>query len=443
MLTLRNIHLNHPPAGSPLLAGLDLEIKAGQRLLIEGPSGCGKSSLARLLAGLDPSPVAGSITLDKEEIAPAATGLRQAVSMVFQNSGQTLIMPDVRQELAFGLENRNIPPDDIDRRISAVSHRFALAPLLPRDPLTLSGGEKQKVALAAALITSPRLLILDEPEAHLDSASGQCLLELLNQIHAGSGTALLILDHPHSSYRTWADDSLTLDQGRLREVSPAAPRALTLSLPPVTTPTSPAALLSVGPMTFQPYRQSTLIFQNLEMSLATGECVHLRGNNGSGKSTLLRTLLKPPAPMRDGVQMRGQSAYLPQEARDLFLHHTVREEFEFLSRLNPAQSSDDTTSLIRDFELEHLLDRECRTLSAGEEQLVALGLVLASPSSLFFLDEPTSHLDRRQKEKAIHRIIALRAGGAAFLIASQDPEIDGLYDRTLELEHAKLRSVFS
>ncbi len=440
MIALNNIRLRHPDSSRSLLDGIDLQIEPGQRLLIEGPSGCGKSTLAHLIAGLTSRPVEGSILLDGQAVSPAGDDLRRATSLVFQNSSQTLIMPDVEQELVFGLENRNVPPGEIERRLTDLSHRFNLSHLLPKDPLPLSLGEKQKVALAAALMSNPRLLILDEPEAHLDPSASRALLDLLAPRLGDAPLSVLIFDHPNSGYRSWADTVLHLDNGRLLAAPSNSVPPKALSVPKTAKPTPAKIFFQAGPLTFRPYPGEPLYFEDIDIALASGEIVLLRGNNGSGKSTLLRTLLKPPAPLRDAIHPTGPMAYLPQEARDLFLHHTVGEEFAFLSRLHPSHTADQSRLVLQRLEIENLHERELRTLSAGEEQVVALGLVLASPASVFFLDEPTSHLDHQQKERVIRLITTLGAQGAAFLITSQDAEINGLFDRFLRLEQGRLET---
>jgi ABC-type multidrug transport system ATPase subunit len=292
------------------------------------------------------------------------------------------------------------------------------------------------VALAAALIASPRVLLLDEPEAHLDEANGRNLLQLLKQIQEAGPTSVIILDHPHSPYREWADECLLLEKGHLAAVEPQAPHPL--QVPARDTPTSNDTLFQTESIHFQPFPEHPLVFQELTLSLSSAECVHLRGQNGNGKSTLLRTLLQPPGSLKASIQRPTLIGYLPQEARDLLLHHNVDEEFAFLLKLYSSLSPRNVEEIIQSLGLETIQDRECRTLSAGEEQMVALGLVLASPASVFFLDEPTSHLDREQAEMVLKLIGQRRSEGATFLIASQDSTIEELFDRSLQLDQGRL-----
>jgi cobalt/nickel transport system ATP-binding protein len=169
--------------GRAVLDGLDLEVRAGERVVLLGVNGCGKTTLLRLLDGLVP-PARGQVRYQGVRLEPAALDggpfrrqFRGQVGLLFQNVDAMLFNPTVRDELAFG--PRQLALDDVDGRVARWAEAFRVEGLLTRPPFELSGGEKKRVALAALLAVGPRVLLLDEPTAGLDPASAGRLVDLL------------------------------------------------------------------------------------------------------------------------------------------------------------------------------------------------------------------------------------------------------------------------
>src|SRR5262249_1727221 len=150
-----------PPGGPSVFENLDLEVRAGEWVALTGPNGGGKSLLCLALAGLL-GPRAGSVRADGAVLAPQAWE-RAAVGMVFQEPEAQLVAPTVEEEIAFPLENLGWCREAITERVRHLIHEFDLAALAGRSPQSLSGGEKSRLGLAAALASDPRYLILDEP----------------------------------------------------------------------------------------------------------------------------------------------------------------------------------------------------------------------------------------------------------------------------------------
>jgi energy-coupling factor transporter ATP-binding protein EcfA2 len=156
------------PQNNHGLASISLSIQPGERVLVTGPSGCGKSTLARCLTGLIPhlyrGAPAGDVWLD--DLRTAATPLWQLTEragLVFQNPAAQMLAHSVEEEIVFGLENLGLSPPTIRERLEATLTRFGLEGLRTRSPQTLSGGEQQKLALAAVTARQPPVLVLDEP----------------------------------------------------------------------------------------------------------------------------------------------------------------------------------------------------------------------------------------------------------------------------------------
>lgn len=190
----------------------ELEIASGSSLAIIGPSGAGKSTLLRLLALLE-APSEGEIKLDGEPVGPASPlSLRRQLTMMFQRP--LLLRGSVWRNVGYGLDVRGRRDDQqIRRAIEAVG----LSQLTNASVQTLSGGEQQRVALARALIIEPRVLLLDEPTAHLDPGTVAIIEETLSQLHQKRGTTVIFATHNLHQVLRLADRVLVLLDGELIE----------------------------------------------------------------------------------------------------------------------------------------------------------------------------------------------------------------------------------
>ncbi len=186
-------------AAEPTLRGVNLSIERGELILLLGPSGAGKSTLALCLNGLIPQQIDGAMTgrilvdgLDTQQVRVA--DLCQKVGLVFQDAESQLALLKVGDEVAFGPENLRLPPDEIGARVSDALAAVGLAGQEQREHSELSGGNKQRLALAAMLALRPALLVFDEPTANLDPASTSRFFALCGELRA-AGATILIIEH--------------------------------------------------------------------------------------------------------------------------------------------------------------------------------------------------------------------------------------------------------
>ena len=224
-LELRAFAYTWPGALTPALAGVDLRVCPGECVWLGGPSGAGKTTLLRAIAGVLPEAGRRDGRIRVEGERPA---------LLFQNVETQLLCTTVGDEVAFGLELRDIPTHDRDERVGAALDALGLAAFLHRPVGDLSAGEKQRVVLAALLALEPGLLLLDEPSSQLDAPGRRRLVRCLRDLKR-RGHAVLLADHVFGPYAELADRCVGLKEGRLVPMDgPSEPPAATgdLSQPP-------------------------------------------------------------------------------------------------------------------------------------------------------------------------------------------------------------------
>jgi energy-coupling factor transport system ATP-binding protein len=248
LVSCENLTYSYPASESAALTGVTFELRAGEYVGVVGPNGGGKSTLVRLLNGLLRAD-AGSVRIGELDPATEPYLVRRRVGMLFQNPENGLVAPFVEDDVAFGLENLGVPREEMRDRVREAIRAVGLEGYERREPHTLSGGEKQRVALAGLIALDPEILLLDEPTSMLDAAGRREVLERLEALR-GARTVLHVTHHLEELLD--ADRILVLNAGRLvADVSPerlisdpALLRDNRLTLPPVL---RLAAGLGLGP----------------------------------------------------------------------------------------------------------------------------------------------------------------------------------------------------
>jgi energy-coupling factor transporter ATP-binding protein EcfA2 len=464
ILSARDLTYRYPESSGPALREVTLDIEPGTFTVVAGESGCGKSTLLRAACGLVPhfhgGEVSGELHVGGLSVRDHGPGELAAIcGTVFQDPESQVVMSGVRAEVSLPLEHRGATPSAVARAVEEVALVLGIAGLLDRQVETLSGGELQRVALAAALAHRPRLLVLDEPTSQLDPVAGDELVWLLRRLNEEWGTAVLMAEHRLERCLPAADRVIALDGGRV--VHDSAPREFlawaAASQPALATPGArlfslaglsplPASvkearrqLAAAGLMprddvahpvaarrkrrpfarrpaaaveargVWHELRDGPAILAGLDLRVEPGERVALMGRNGAGKSTLLRNLKGLSEPTRGRVERGGTVALLLQNPGDYLVHEHVRDE-----------ASD---AAVRAAGLGDRCDANPRDLSGGERQRLALELVLdAEDLAIACLDEPTRGMDRARKLALARRLERLSESGTAVLVATHDTE---------------------
>lgn len=173
---------------------LNLNVRDGEWLAIVGPNGSGKSTLIKIIVGLlefDGSLIVDNMPLTSYNLAH----IRKQIGVVFQNVDNSFIGETVADELAYTLENLAYTPDEMEEIISNLAETFNISHFLDGDPHFLSGGEKQKVALAAALVTNPKILIIDDALEMIDNEEKEEILCILDKLHRDRHLTIITITH--------------------------------------------------------------------------------------------------------------------------------------------------------------------------------------------------------------------------------------------------------
>ncbi|MCS7142727.1 MAG: energy-coupling factor ABC transporter ATP-binding protein [Aigarchaeota archaeon] len=228
-IEVRNLSYRYPGQSDYALLDLNLNVDEGEIVLLTGPSGCGKSSLIRCINGLIPQMYGGQYEGEVRVLGlnPAVTPTRvmsKHVGTVFQNPDNQLFALSVEGDVAFSLENLGLQRDDIEKRVREALERVGISELRKRSTFELSGGQKQKVAIASILALSPKILLLDEPTSSLDPLSARSLIETLVELRRRDELTVMIAEHktellaPIADKMVVMDNGTVIDEGHPREV---------------------------------------------------------------------------------------------------------------------------------------------------------------------------------------------------------------------------------
>ena len=198
-----------------VLHGIDLAVSHGEFVVFVGPSGCGKSTLLRVIAGLE-TPSAGDIRIDGQVVNDIGAAQR-GCAMVFQSYALYPHM-SVYDNMAFGLENLQVPRPQIQAKVQDAARLLRLEDLLQRKPTQLSGGQRQRVAIGRAIVRDPRLFLFDEPLSNLDAELRVSMRAELRELHARLGATMVYVTHDQVEAMTLADKIVVLREGRVEQV---------------------------------------------------------------------------------------------------------------------------------------------------------------------------------------------------------------------------------
>lgn len=428
----KNLTFSYPCSDKKALDNINIGIKQGDFILVMGKSGSGKSTLLRLM---------------KKEIAPVGTIDGEinidcdSIGFVGQNPETSFVCDNVRGELAFALENEGLSNDEITVRIGETASFFNLNNLLDKKIEELSGGEKASVAIASAVISDVKALLLDEPLSQLDPKAVKTVSSMLKRINEELGVTVVVVSHSSEDFIDFCDRIVILENGKIicddtannaknndtfllyfpictrlfaqrpLNIKSAVSLADKFSEKPIEIQNENEICVQLKNVSFTYNKNQKDILSRLDYKAYKSQINCIIGANGSGKTTLLKLIAKIKKPYSGKVKINGKCAYMPQNVRYLFTKDTVGEEIkkETAERL-----------CISDCLAQHPFD-----LSGGQAQKLAFAILLEQNADILLLDEPTKAFDEFSKNDLKTLLLEFKKQGKTVIMVSHDLDFVG------------------
>ncbi|SNS83064.1 ABC transporter ATP-binding protein [Actinoplanes regularis] len=459
-VALRGFGWRHAGRRAWAVRGLDLTVRHGERVLLLGASGAGKSTLLAALAGLlpeDSGESEGTIEIDGLEPRKA----RDRVGILFQDPQTQLVMARSGDDVAFGLENRGVPAEEIWPRVDEALERVGFPYPVDRPTGTLSGGEAQRLALAGVIAARPGLLLLDEPTANLDPR-GAALIRAAIARAAAPETTVIIVEHRVAEALPLVDRVVVIEPGGGVRAD-GTPEAIfaacgeDLAEEGVWVPGRhlPSRVAQIETTTDLVRTEQVAVPGRLpavSLRARAGEVLAVTGPNGAGKSTLALLLggllapgsgritafgeRRPPHKWRAGTLTRRIGSVF-QNPEHQFVTGRVADELALGPRRlgrSPEQVRQVVDELLQRLRLGGLAAANPYTLSGGEARRLSVATALATAPRLLVLDEPTFGQDRRTWLELVALLAELRDEGHGVVAVTHDEDfVRTLANRVLNL----------
>ena len=438
------------------LCDVSLAIAPGEFLVVTGPSGCGKSTLALAIGGYlsqrgqYDGEAQGAVTVAGMDVhRQPIYDVAEVVGLVQQNPEAQFCTLTVRDEVAFGLENRCLPPAEIQERIAWALSIVGAEHLVDRPLAALSGGEKQKVAIAAMMAAKPQVLIFDEPTSNLDPTATAEVFKVIEHIRARAGITVVVIEHKVDYLLPFAPRLVAMDSGRIVYDGPlTTDSSYQLSASSqrhspqmAATRTQSTPLVRVEDLHIGYDGQPVL--QGVSLEVYPGEFVAVMGDNGSGKTTLLYSLLGLLRPEQGQVEVLGQDtrrvpvSHLARQVGFVFQNpdhqlfaDSVWAEATFASRnfqTLDAAAEARVGELLARCGLGDRRDDHPYRLSYGEKRRLNLISVLVHAPRLILLDELLIGQDAGNATFLLELLRERTEQGDAVIMVNHAPEVTRRY----------------
>ena len=494
LIHIQDLTFTYPGASTPILRNFSLDVEAGDFLAVVGNNGCGKSTLCKTLNGLIPHFIAGdfsgTVLVDGENTLDMDVGtLARRVGYVYQDFENQIVRPTVLDDASYACLNYGME-DYLDRGKKALE----LSGLSGREKdyiWQLSGGQTHLLALAGALALGPDVLILDEPIAQLDPAHADRIYQILRDLNQKQGKTIIVIEHHTEYIADYCRHVLLMKDGRavwklpVREALGRVEELEESSIfPPQVTiaasrlqkqgrylPCAPLPVtVSEGTRAFQKLSWEThpapekakaepprpvasffnvsasyrsvkgephKVFEDLNLTLRSGENIALVGTNGAGKSTLMKLLTGLIRPGSGSISLGGRliSEASPEEIsqtvslvyqnpEDMFIKDSIKNDIAYAMQARKIPDWEEKTRLLlKRFRLTDLANRDGRLLSGGQMRRASLAIGVALNPKILLLDEPTANLDIATRKEIMYTLKEMKDITETVMIATHDMQL--------------------
>ena len=494
MITIKNLSFQYSTEEDFVLRNIDLSVHQGECILLCGKSGCGKSTLLKIINGIIPEFYQGKITgsVEVAGMNPFETEIykiSEKVGSVFQNPKTQFYTTNTTDEIAFALENYGVEREKIQKRLQEVQEKMHISSLMDRNIFALSGGEKQKIAIAAVYALNPEIFVFDEPSSSLDMDAMIELSKLMERLKE-EGKTIIIAEHRLWYLKKIVDRAIYLENGKITKEysmeemqnlseeercrtglrhtdfpgdSPAWKERAAIMLSAsekhadiekrsfvshlfkvekkdsaINRDSSGNALeLEIKDLLYK--RKERTIFRIDRLGFERGKIVGIVGKNGMGKSTfakvvcgLARQTTGEICKNNKGISVpkrRKNSLLLMQEINNQLFTDSVYDEIRLTSAFKEEEQ---LCTCMADMQIDQLKEKNPHSLSGGQKQRVVILSALLSKKKIIFLDEPTSGLDYASMKVVAKNINKFKAEKNLILIISHDMEfLEEVCDRVL------------
>lgn len=481
IIDVENLSFKYFGCNDFALKDINIKIGKGEFIGIIGKSGSGKSTLLHCLTGIIPHEIKGEKTgsviinnLNTDE--HGISEITNQLGIVFQNPEIQLFNISVEDELAFICENLAYPIDEIKKSVDFALDTIGIRHLKDEYPFNLSGGEKQKVAIASVLTVRPKILVLDEPTSELDAKGKETVFKTLKKLK-NDGMTIILVDHNLDGSYKLADKLILLDDGKIEMFgetenilkSPMI-ESLGLRLPQqvqiglklkldgmlmdienmarlldekiinkefsikylnLVNNSNVENAIKIENLSFK--RDNHVILKNINLEIKKGDFIALIGKNGSGKTTLALIIMGILKKNKGVVNVFGETngdikkirkkvGFLFQNPEHQLFCNTVTEEIKY-----GLENDIDMNKIMENMNLKRLKDNHPLTLSRGERQRVATATAISNNPEILIIDEPTTGQDWNNIKSFMNILKELNDDGKTILIITHDMRVVGEY----------------
>jgi energy-coupling factor transport system ATP-binding protein len=462
-LVIDNLSFQYRTRPEPAIQNISFELKPGEMLLIAGSSGCGKTTLARCINGLIPRSYRGKregqVLLHGKDVADMQIAdMSQIVGTLLQDPERQIVASNVFNEVAFGPENLGLPRAEIMTRVDQAMKRLKIEHLRDRETFNLSGGEKQKVALAGLLAMNPSILLLDEPLASLDPASAYEALDVFRSLADEGKTVVLIEHRVEDAIAARPDRLLYMEAGQVKYLGSIEDLPVEINHREVKLPAEWVVkrvrqmgeqidkpefaensergepLVVFENVDFRYSDETPLVLQDVNLEIYRGDLIAVLGPNGSGKSTLVKHAIGLLKPTKGRVLIEGKDTrtisvaqiarslgYVFQSPTHMLYAPTVREELEFGPKNLDFEKEAMEKAVAESLSTVNLMGLEEYPplgLSFGQQKRTTIAAVLAMRSQIIIMDEPTAGQDYANYTHFMDEMCRPDADGSQSLVAA-------------------------